>query len=164
MEQKSTEKVTVINMSNGVVGIDLPDLKIRRRWPKKGAKVDLNKADLQEAMYDPGVEYLFKAGILYIEDLNTKKELELEPEDAVAPVNIIVLTDKEKEDMLNSKKPNWEFKQILGKLSLDQVIDLANFAIKQEVIDVPKNEAIKELSGIDILRAIQLEHMNKEEV
>ena len=37
---------------------------------------------------------MLKAGVLFIDDLEFKKELGLEPEDAVEPVNVILLEDK----------------------------------------------------------------------
>ena len=52
----------------------------------------IDKDALSEAMYEPGVASMFRKGILYIEDMDTKKELGLEPDGATEPENIIVLT------------------------------------------------------------------------
>ena len=89
MENK---KVMIENCVNHEVGIVLPELGIRRTWERKGAKKSIDLSLLREAMYEPGVEYMFTSGMLYIDDLEVKKELGLEPEDATAPVIMWALT------------------------------------------------------------------------
>ena len=89
------EMVTVISTVNGVVGIYLPDLRFKKEWTRKGQKQKIDKELLQDIMYDPGSEYMFRTGMLYIEDMDIKKEIGLEPEEATEPVNIIVLDEKQ---------------------------------------------------------------------
>ena len=79
MENKQVELVSTIN---AYVGIDVPDLHLKRLWERKGAKKSIPLDVLREAIYDPSVEYLLREGILYIEDLDTKIELGLEDERA----------------------------------------------------------------------------------
>ena len=88
------EKVIVTSMVNGIVGITLPNSRIKKIWPKKNTKLPVDKDLLREAIYEPGVEYLFKNGILYIEDMDFKIELGLEPEGAKAPTEIIPVDEK----------------------------------------------------------------------
>ena len=83
------------------------------------AKVTIDKDVLEEAMYDPGVEYMFKTGILYINEMEDKIALGLEPEGATKPENIIILTDDEKKEWMSSKKQSWELKTMLEKLSYE---------------------------------------------
>ena len=73
MENK--EKVEVVSKVGGTAIFTVPDLHYRREFRKKGAKVSIDKALLEEAMYDPGVESLFREGILYIEDMKDKYEM-----------------------------------------------------------------------------------------
>ena len=65
------ERVIVTSMVSGNVGLTLPHLRVNKTWPKKGTKLPIEKDVLREAIYEPGVEYMFKNGILYIEDDGT---------------------------------------------------------------------------------------------
>jgi len=154
-------KVMIENCVNHEVGIVLPELGIRRTWEKKGAKKTISLSLLKEAMYEPGVEYMFTSGILYIDDLEIKKELGLEPEDATTPVNIVLLTDVQKKRLL-STAPTAELRQYLKKASYEQIQDLAKYAVANEIIDYDKCEVLKEAAQIDIVRAIQLNRANKD--
>ena len=90
------EKVKVVNLISSRVNIDLPEVRLKRIWEKKGAVKTIPFEQLEEAMYNPGVEALFREGMLGIEDLEIKKKLGLEPEDATEPVNIITLDDTQR--------------------------------------------------------------------
>lgn len=155
------EKVTIVSTVNGTVGIYLPDLRFRKEWTRKGMKVQVDKELLEDILYDPGSEYMFKTGMLYIEDMDVKKELGLEPEDATQPVNIIVLSDKDKERYLKNL-PLHEFKEKVKELSVEQRRDLVNYAVEHEVISFDKNEVLEELVGLNPMKMIQLNRQNKE--
>ena len=154
--------VMVKNTINSRVGIDIPDLNFRRTWEKKNAVKPVDFEILSQAIYDPGVEYLFKEGILYIEDMDVKIALGLESEGAKEP-EIVVLSDQQKTRYLKVT-PLIEFKQLIGKLPYEQIHDLAQFAIEHEYTDFDKCEIIKSIIGIDIIKAIQLNRQNAEEV
>ena len=113
-------------------------------------------------MYTPGFEYMINNGILYIEDMDAKKKLGIEPEDATAPVNVIVLTDADKRKYMVNYDFN-KFKEQVKKLGYEQVRDLAEFAIQNKLADFEKSEFIKGLCGKDIIQAIRLSSKNKEE-
>lgn len=154
--------VMVKNTTNGRVGIDLPDLSFRRTWERKGAQKPVDISILEQAIYDPGVEYLFKEGILYIEDMDVKIALGLEAETAKAPENIIVLNDQQKTRYL-TVAPVHEFKQLIGKLSYEQIHELAQFAIEKEYTNFDKCEILQKTVGIDVIKAIQLNRQNAED-
>ena len=59
------DKVIVTSMINGMVSINVPHLRVSKSWPKKGTKLPLSMDFLREAIYDPGVEYLFKKGLSF---------------------------------------------------------------------------------------------------
>jgi hypothetical protein len=139
MEEK--EKVKVISTEEGSISINIPDLRLKRRWNKKGAELTIDLDTLKEAMYDPGVEYMFKTGMLYIEDMDKKKKLELEPEDATEPENIIVLSDVQKKRYL-TVLPIGEFKDSIKKLSVEQRKELVNFAIENELCDLARSKTL----------------------
>lgn len=148
------KKIKVINMSNGRVVVNSPELKFRRVWERKGAVVTIDFSILEELKYNIGFERLLQNGMLYIEDMDTKKELGLEPMEADEPVNIIVLSDEKKEEVLTGDLN--DLKEILSKLSKDQKTDLTQFAVAKEITDFRVNDILKRETGIDVLNAIRI--------
>ena len=155
------EKVEVFCEQNATVGIDVPDLKLSRTWNGKGTMHRIDFGTLEEALYNPGVAYMFEHGILYIKDMDQKKRLGLEPEDATQPENIIVLTDAQRERYL-TVVPLQEFKDLVKKLSKEQAEELANYAVKHEIMDANKAKTLKDKTGIDVLRAIIINQKSEE--
>ena len=155
------EKIRVISKHQGPISVNIPDLRFKREWPNKGASVLIEKETLEEMMYDSGFKYMIDTGMLYIEDLEVKKELGLEPEDATEPVNIIVLNDNDMKRMMTAM-PQFEFDAKLKTLNYEQMLALADFAIKNELGDFGKCDAIEKACGKDILTAIKLNREDKE--
>lgn len=149
------EQVKIISQKTNRIGIDCPELRFSRQWPTRGSSVMVEKSLLQELMFDEGFKYMVESGMLYVEDMEVKKELGLEPMDATEPVNIIVLSDK---DMRNY----WMtlslvgFKDKVKKLSYEQIKNLVDFAVKNKIMDYDKSNFIKEICGIDIINTITL--------
>ena len=154
-------KVRVVSKIGNKVIVNVPDIRFSRVWPAAGASVNIDREVLEELMYDTGFRNMIEMGILYIEDLEVKKELGLEPEDATEPVNIIVLSDKEKQQLLTTYSLGG-FKAKVAKLSRTQCEELCNYAIDNKLIDVDKAAVLKEACGRDILRAISLNEQDKE--
>lgn len=151
-----SEKVIVTNNTFSEIQIDLPELRLKRTWAKKGAKLPIELEVLKEAIYDPGVKYMFTHGLLYIEDMDVKKLLELEPDDATEPQNIIVLSDDQKERYL-SRLPYNDFKLAFAKLSKEEQISLARYAIDNNIqILRDKSEIIKNSTHIDVNEIMRL--------
>ena len=155
------EKIRVISKHQGPISVNISDLRFKREWPNKGASVLIEKETLEEMMYDSGFKYMIDTGMLYIENLEVKKELGLEPEDATEPVNIIVLSDNDMKRMMTAM-PQFEFDAKLKTLNYEQMLALADFAIKNELGDFGKCDAIKKACGKDILTAIKLNREDKE--
>lgn len=155
------EKIRVISKHQGPVSVNISDLRFKREWPNKGASVLIERETLEEMMYDSGFKYMIDTGMLYIEDLEVKKELGLEPEDATEPVNIIILSDNDMKRMMTAM-PQFEFDAKLKTLNYEQMLALADFAIKNELGDFGKCDAIKKACGKDILTAIRLNREDKE--
>lgn len=156
------EKVKVISMVDGRIGVNSAELRYSRQWLQKGSAVLIERDTLEELMYDTGFRYMIETGMLYIEDLQTKKDLGLEPEDAVEPVNIKPLTDKEMRTYMVSM-PLATFKEKIAELKYEQIQNIADFAIKNRLADFDKASYIKKICGKDIIRAIQLNDLDKEE-
>lgn len=157
------EKVSVVSMVTHSVGIDLPQngYKIQKYWPQKGAKVMIDKETLREGIYDPGVERIFKSGILYIDDMDFKIELGLEEEGAKMPTNIIPMDERYLERVLK-RMPIVEMKQAIKKMNGDQTQELILYAMKQNDIQLDRLAAIKELTGTDLFKVIELERQKGE--
>lgn len=155
------EKIRVISKHQGPVSVNIPDLRFKREWPNKGSSIPIERETLEEMMYDSGFKYMIDTGMLYIEDLEVKKELGLEPEDATEPVNIIILNDNDMKRMMTAM-PQFEFDAKLKTLNYEQMLALADFAIKNELGDFGKCDAIKKACGKDILTAIKLNREDKE--
>ena len=113
-------------------------------------------------MYDPGSEYMFRTGMLYIEDMDIKKEIGLEPEEATEPVNIIVLDEKQLNRYL-TVMPLHEFKENVKKLSIEQAKNLVDYAVQKETITFDKAEFLEKVTGLNAMSMIQLNRKNKED-
>lgn len=149
------KKVKVVSLVSQRVVLSVPDLRLRRVWERKGAVVTIPYEQLEEAMYSPGVERLFTNGILGIDDMEVKIALGLEPEDAKQPVNIITLNDDQRKRYLTIM-PLHEFKEEIKKLPIEQINELAAYAIANEVLDFDKSEIIQKYTDVDIMRAVKL--------
>ena len=155
------ERVIVTSMVNGIVGITMPNSRIKKIWPKKGTKLPVEKDLLREAIYEPGVEYMFKKGILYIDDMDFKIELGLEPEGAKTPTEIIPVDEKYLNCVLKLM-PLFEMKAAINKMSDNQKKELLDYAVKQNDIQLDRLGVLKELTGIDILKVIELDRQREE--
>ena len=151
------KKVKVKSLTNGTVVVNVPDLRLRRVWERKGAVKVIDEEVLQEAIYSPGVEYLFKQGMLQMLDEEVAEEISPELKD------VVVLDDTEMRVMLKAK-PLGEFKAKLKELPREQIFALVEYAIQNEIIDMAKNDVLKAKTGIDITKAVQLKRQEQEKV
>lgn len=155
-------KVNIVNTIRGSVFVEVREIPFRHDWTVQGAKFAVEHDVLEQLMYDKGFKYMIDTGMLYIEDMEEKKALGIEPEEAEEPVNVIVLTDKERRRYMVNLSLE-EFKEKVRKLSYEQVTQLADYAVANRLADFDKTEFLKELCGRDILQAIRLSAQNKEE-
>lgn len=160
MENK---KIKVKNLVNGRVGITLPDLRLNVNWDRKGQTRMIDFDTLQEALYDYGTEYMFKEGMLGIDDMETKIALGLEPEGATEPQFIKVLDDDQMKRMM-TVMPIFEFKKELETIPREQILNLVDYAVQNEYSDIKKCDVLKEITGIDVISAIRLNREDKEPI
>lgn len=149
------DRVNVINRSNHIVGLTVPDLRLKKTWNKKGVRRSIKTEDLRDAFFEPGVEYLFKSGILDIDDMELKIELGLEDEDAKKPVKTRVLSDEEKRKFLTTM-PVDQFTREIEEISHEQLEGLCDFAIENQISTYNKDRLLLEKVGVDISKAIEL--------
>ena len=155
------EKVIVTSMVGGIVGITMPNSRVKKIWPKKGTKLPVEKDLLREAIYEPGVEYMFKNGILYIDDMDFKIELGLEVEGTKQPTAVIPIDEKFLNRVLKLM-PIAEMKTAVSKMSDNQKKELLDFAVEQNDIQLDRLDVLKNLIGIDVLKVIELKRQKEE--
>ena len=155
------KKVKIKNTTNGRIGINIPDLKLSRIWEKKNVIKYIDFDDLEQALYDSGVEYMIRQGMLEIEDMEVKIALGLEEEGTTTPVNIIVLSEKEMERYLKVL-PIVDFKKKIANLPKEQIYNLLDYAIEKEIIQLDKNDILKQITGTDVMEAIKLKRQAQE--
>lgn len=156
------ERVMVTSMVSGRIGLVLPRLHINKVWPKKGTKLPVEKEVLREAIYEPGVEYMFKQGLLYIDDMDFKIELGLEEEGTKAPTNVIPMDEKYMSRVLKLM-PIAEMKMAISAMNDNQKRELIDFASEQNDISFDRMDVIKKLTGIDVVKVIELKRSKEEE-
>lgn len=159
MENK---RVIIESLVDGKVVMNLPEMHLHIVWERKGAKKPIEFEKLQEAIYDQGVEYMFKQGILYIDDMEVKKALYLEPDDAEEPQNIKIMDEKLMKRLLTVASIV-DLQAALKEYPHEQVDALVDYAIKTECGDFDRCDLIKKHTGRDIIKAIQLSRQNKED-
>jgi hypothetical protein len=155
------DKVIVTSMVNGLVSINRPEHRLVRVWPKKGTKLPVEKDALREAIYEPGVEYMFKNGMLYIEDMDFKIELGLEEEGVETPTAIIPVDEKYLERVLK-RMPLFEMKAALKAMNNEQRYEMIEYASEQSDIQIDRIQAIKEITGTDLFKVIELKRQREE--
>jgi hypothetical protein len=149
------KKIMVKSHSNATVVFHLPDLGFTRTFEKKGAVKPVPFDVLAQSMYDNGAEAMFKLGILTIEDKEARVELGLEEE-------VFMIDDAQKKRLLTIA-PLHDLKETCKKMNEQQLLDLVYFAIDNELGNFDKASFLKEITSIDIIKAIELNKAAKED-
>lgn len=144
--------VTIKSTINATVVIDSPSNNLRRTWSREGAIQKIPFDVLEVVIYEPGVEYLFKTGILYIEDFATKVALGLEEEGQKPQIQFV--DEKRATEILN-----WTYAAFVAELqnyTNEQKKLVAQTAIKIRNNDLKKSQLLTEETGIEVAKAINL--------
>jgi hypothetical protein len=152
------DKVMVTSMVGGTISASALNHRV---WNKKGQKLPVSKDILREAIYEPGIEYMFKNGILYIEDMDFKIELGLEAEGTKTPTQIIPMDEKYMTRVLKLM-PVSEMKKSIDEMSMVQKQELVDFAVKQNDIQLDRIKIVSDKCGVDVLKAIELNRQKGE--
>lgn len=148
-----TRRVKVVNMVNKTVGVRHPEFGVNLRWNAKGQPLMINYDILEQLLWNDGFRKMIDRGILYIDNMQDKIDLGLEPEGATEPENILVLKESKMKELLTTI-PFVVFKKELQKYNLTQIRELVNYAIAHEIIDMDKATYLKDITGLDIVRAV----------
>lgn len=145
--------IYVKSNSNCTIGINVPELHLKRTWTKRGQKYPFDRTVLEQAYYEPSVEYLFRHGMLITDDKQFKIDIGLISEDAEE--DFIELTEAIMKRMIKLM-PLTEVRDMLSKMSPEQCDDLANFAIlNYKDLNLDRIELFNKAAGRDLLRAIE---------
>ena len=146
------DKVMVTSMVGGTISAASLEHRV---WNKKGQKLPVSKDVLREAFYEPGIEYMFKKGILYIDDMEMKIELGLEAPGTTAPTEVLPVDDKYLNRVLKLM-PISEMKAAIDKMSIVQKQELVDYASKQNDIQLDRLAIVSDKCNVDILKTIEL--------
>lgn len=145
--------VKIKNMVNKRVGVVRPEYGVNRKWNKKGQEIPLPFDTVEQLLWTTGFRNMIERGILYIENMQDKIDLGLEPYDAVEPENIKVFTNAQIENLLTNT-PFVAFKKELEGVGETQLKEIVNYAILHRLVDMQKADYLRQLTGSDILKAI----------
>lgn len=145
--------VKLTNMVNKTVGITLPEFGVNRTWQKKGQSYAFPFDTVRDMLWDEGFKNMIDRGMLYIENMQDKIDLGLEMEGTVEPENIIALTDEQIKKLLTTASFE-DFKEMVDRINGTQVVNIANYAILNEIVDSAKCDYIYKVVRIDIIKAI----------
>lgn len=146
------DKVMITSMVGGTISAASLEHRV---WNKKGQKLPVSKDVLREAIYEPGIEYMFKKGILYIEDMEMKIELGLEAPGTTTPTEVLPVDDKYLNRVLKLM-PIPEMKAAIDKMSIVQKQELVDYASKQNDIQLDRLAIVSDKCNVDILKTIEL--------
>lgn len=152
------EKVMITSMVGGTISAASLEHRV---WNKKGQKLPVSKDILREAIYEPGIEYMFKKGILYIDDMEMKIELGLEAPGTTTPTEVLPIDDKYLNRVLKLM-PVVEMKAAIDKMSIVQKQELVDYASKQNDIQLDRLAIVSEKCKVDILKTIELNRQKGE--
>ncbi len=157
-----SDKIKVISAARGRCVINNRDLGIRRIWQARGDVVMFTREQIESLMYDPAFSNMVNEGYLYIEDMEVKKEIGIEPMDAETPT--IILMDEKQLKRFWRDMPVPQFKLEVKSLTKQQLTSLADYAIQHgEEGSIEKASYLSKLSERNILKGIELERQAKEE-
>lgn len=154
------KNIRVKSLARATVSMTVPELNLRKVWARKGAIQTISDETLEQAYYSQGVEFLFKTGLLYIEDKEVRIKLGLEASEEMPEIKTIIeLTDEYAEKMLK-KMPIIEFKKKAEELSEPQLMELATIAVSLSITDYQKCKFLTDKTGKEVLKIVL---RNKEE-
>ena len=96
-----------------------------------------------------------------MDDMDFKIELGLEEPDTKVPTQIIPLDEKYANRLLKLM-PISEMRQAIQKMTKEQVQELIGFAANQNDLQMDRLSAIKEITGTDVFKIIDLKRQLEE--
>lgn len=145
----------------GTVVIHEAAYGIHREFSGMGAIQQIPFDTIEQLLWQPGFKYMIDSGMLYIDDMQDKIDLGLEEPDTKVPTKIKVLNEAQMLTLLKVK-PFKEFKEELDTVSIEQINNLVDFAVKNELVDSEKDAYLKDITGKDVFQLISIKKRNEE--
>ena len=155
--------VKIKNLINSRVVVEDPSTRISRSWERKGAIRTIEMDDLEQLIYVPGVEYMFREGVLDIAEPNREEilvKLGLQEEDGSN--KIIILSEGEMKKLLGDTTTVAYFRQKIAELPREQINELVNYCVDNKILNYEKVNILKEKTGKDIFSMVRLREANDE--
>lgn len=145
--------IYVTSASDHTLVMFVPELQLSKTWNKKGQKYPIARETLVQAYYNPAVEYLFKQGLLTVDDDEFLKEVGLMTEDGEREV---ILLTAELENRMIKLMPIADLKIQLKKLTQTQLIELAEYAVAHyQELKMDRIDLLTKATGKNILKSIE---------
>ena len=152
---RKDELIKVRNRDNGVVGYHIPEMNNLRRNFAIGETKEITMEELRKLSYIPGGDVILRE-CLVIENEEALNEIlsDVEPE--------YFYTDEDIKTLLLSG--SLEQLQDCLDFAPSGVIDLVkDYAVKLEINDISKRNAILTATGFNVTRAIEINHESQED-
>ena len=157
-------KVKIKNLVNSRVVIEDPNTRTSRVWEQRGAVRTIEMEVLEELIYTPGVEYMFREGVLDIVEPNREEilvKLGLQEEDGSN--KIIILSDEDKKKLMSDVTTVANFRKKVSELPKEQINELVDYCVDNKILNYEKVDILKSKTGKDILSMVRLREADKEE-
>lgn len=141
------------NTLSGKVIVHEPAYNIHREFPEKGAVQFIPFDIVEQLLWRQGFKNMVQTGILYIEDMQDKIDLQLEDPDTKVPTRIKILTEEQILTLLKVRSFE-DFKKELATVSMDQANAVVDYAVANFLVDNQKVNYLKELTGRDVVAII----------
>lgn len=141
------------NTTSGKVIVHEPAYGVHREFLGMGAVQMIPFDIVEQLLWRPGFRNMITAGIIYIDDMQDKIDLQLEEPDTKVPTKIKVLTPEQMLALLKVKSYE-EFVDELSTISIDQANAIVDYAAENSLIDPQKINYLKEVTGRDVVSII----------
>lgn len=153
-------KVQVKNMSRNTVVLIVENSNYLRKFDGEGAIIHVPFDVLFEGLSEKGVMTLIEEGVLSIVDKQDRIDLGLETADEES--KYVTMSSEEMLAILN-KNNAIELKETLSNLPLEQQRKFAAVAVENDITNFGINKIIKDITGIDVIKNVQLKEEMKVE-
>lgn len=151
------KKIKIQSLVSGIVIVKDDTLRLRREWKNKGAIQIIDSDDLDILLYDPGVEYMFRQGVLdFVDEVEGKKfKVDFGWEQPGEEPEVIRVDDDLMREMMTEMNIA-DFRKQVKKLTKEQLFELTRFCIENNYTQYEKVEILKQVTDVDIINTIRL--------
>jgi len=141
------------NTMPGKVVVHEPAYGIHREFLGKGTVQTIPFDVVEQLLWRPGFKNMVTSGILYIDNMQDKIDLQLEEPDTKVPTKIKIFTEEQILTLLKVKSFE-DFVAELSTVSVDQANAVVDYAIEHSIVDTKKVDYLKKVTNRDIVKSI----------